>query len=175
MSKRLIVLAFLLFTTGLCEASLKLMVDGEIVGDDYIFGVPSDTFTIGIISEQDIIGFALRIEVDKDGCLDSSGIVFPEDWDMPPCVIDSSEKYVDIIGADFPWNLKEGPVVICDGILFHLEGYCADISLYAIGDTIMDEILYPAGTFFDSVQILFPEPMTLAMLGLGGLFLRRRK
>ena len=61
--------------------------------------------------------------------------------------------------------------VIFDGIDFHCEKLGdATVKLYEVTSS------WQIGTLLDSVVIhQVPEPMTIALLGLGGLFLRRRK
>jgi len=58
--------------------------------------------------------------------------------------------------------------VMIDGIKLHCEGYP--------GDVIVSLLDGADGTRLDQVIIhQIPEPITLSLLGLGGLFLRRRK
>jgi hypothetical protein len=60
-----------------------------------------------------------------------------------------------------------------DDILFHCEAQGdVVVKLYTV------DPYFIAATLVDSViihQVPIPEPMTVALLGLGGLFLRRRK
>ena len=80
--------------------------------------------------------------------------------------------------AHIPANFQPIPdgTTLIDQILFHCEGPGdAVVQLYAIqsgqpfggtaGGTLLDEVIIHQT----------PEPMTVALLGLGGLFLRRRK
>ena len=56
---------------------------------------------------------------------------------------------------------------LTDGIEFHCEGYPGDVLVTIAGDDF--------GIYDQLVIHQVPEPITFALLGLGGLFLRRRK
>ena len=77
-----------------------------------------------------------------------------------------------------------GSYILLDNILVHCLGPGdVTLSLIAAGPVYYHDdtagafsTLYQAGTILDSIVIhQVPEPATLALLGLGGLFLRRRK
>lgn len=71
---------------------------------------------------------------------------------------------VDVVDASEPYTLPDGLVI--NGLIFECTGL-GDVVL-----TLMDLEL----NVFDAVTIhQIPEPITFALLGLGGLFLRRRK
>jgi hypothetical protein len=90
-----------------------------------------------------------------------SGLLVPEGMNGP----------FGAIGLAVSASIAAGSTLF-DGIIFHCEGMGdVIVSLFEInGDT--GEIIAP----LDSVVIhQIPEPLTLGLLGLGGLFLRRRK
>ena len=72
--------------------------------------------------------------------------------------------YGDIVDASDPFTTPNGRVF--DGLVFHCEG---------LGEAVLT-LFDPDLGVLDSQQIhQIPEPLTFALLGLGGLFLRRRK
>jgi hypothetical protein len=98
--------------------------------------------------------------------------------------------------AEGPWGggfIPECPAhsfdVLMDGLMFHCEEATdVEILLVAAGQGITKLLhdaegnvtgqatIFDAGTVLDSIYVSqIPEPMTVALLGLGGLFLRRRK
>jgi hypothetical protein len=72
------------------------------------------------------------------------------------------------------FHCDEATDVIIDLIAYGTVGYV----LYT-GDPPADAglgVIYTKGTIIDSIHVTqIPEPMTIVLLGLGGLFLRRRK
>lgn len=124
----------------------------------------------------------------------SVGIAY---WEVPWSVFDSENDYVNITGGNQN-NNTIGTYILMDDLEFHCEeagdvyvdlvasgtggivyytwtvtgdemmGYTAEvdeiINLYEYNDTIATVLVHQV-----------PEPMTIALLGLGGLFLRRRR
>jgi hypothetical protein len=78
--------------------------------------------------------------------------------------------------------------VLMDGLLFHCEE-ATDVEILLVaggqgitvleydanGAVIGQNLIYQPGEIIDGIYVVQPEPMTVALLGLGGLFLRRRK
>ncbi len=169
----LIIVSIVIFT---CEANgeLFITVDGVIdPPDSGIMLEPSDEATIGIWSGTESWvpshqEFYLQIE--GPGSLDiSASTVYGDPGVEYEKVLDLGDGlyYVDlcIVIPEDP-SIPQG-MMVADFIELHCEGL-GDVTLL-FGNT-------PGGSEFDTQVIhQIPEPMTIVLLGLGGLFLRRRR
>jgi len=82
--------------------------------------------------------------------------------------------YINLVGGTVPALVMNGTVV--NNVVFHCEGAPGDVTIVlgAVVDTTGNGD-YAMSVFDSQVIHQIPEPMTLGLLGLGGLFLRRRK
>lgn len=187
--KKLLILMMVVSMASLASATLQISVDGnpEPV-DSEIIVAPSDIITLDIWTDTGLQPFqsadwALVVDYNYGtitggianeipGGFNSIGGAAPdvENGVLP------MEPLAGIWGnlANLAFNPVEAGTVLIDGIKFHCEGPGdALVSLYAITSGVE----FPGdAVLMDSVLIhQVPEPMTMALLGLGGLFLRRRK
>ena len=186
--RNLVILMLVLGLASVASATLQISVDGDPEPiDSEIFLLPSEIAILDIWTDADIspgvgeVYWALVCRT-ADGTI-SGGIVVPP-YDTEPGIV----IYPDPVANGVP-GLPQGANGVWGGI--SLTGV---ISLIPAGDVIYDDIefhcewapndvvieLYTTdfGTseLVDAVVIhQIPEPATIALLGLGGLLLRRRK
>ena len=187
--KKLLVLMLVLGVASLASAGLQISVGGvpEPI-DTEITLLPSETIELDIWTDADIgtyAGFDWALVVDYNYGSISGGatIPLPDGFNdiggtAPNQDVPADDPLAGIWGmmANFGDPVAAGTVLV-DSIVFHCEAPGdAIVQLYAIesgvpfgpvsGGNLMDQVI---------IHQDIPEPMTLALLGLGGLFLRRRK
>ena len=173
--KKLVILALVLGMASLANAALTLVVDGEVVTDSTFNIVPSDVVRIGVWNDLAEAGQGM------DNFLTIAG---PGSWVGAADTGFPSPPGLGGTATDLGLNdLGNGPVDIME-----LNTGIASADLYGVGviswadfhcdgtgDVVVDLLDFGFGAL-DSITIhQIPEPMTMALLGLGGLFLRRRK
>jgi len=186
--KKLLIFMLVLGMASLASAmptSLQISVGGVLEPiDSEIWLAPSETIVLDIWTTAEIYtqcGLEGYFVIGVDPAYGSlSGGITVEPWDAEASIAlygdGSGDAYLPppeqgILGAISTF-LPEGSGVT--GVIFDLiEFHCV-----APGDAVVNLYVtdWTTPTLIDSVVIhQIPEPMTIALLGLGGLFLRRRK
>ena len=178
--KKLLVLLMVLGMTQLASAGLIFTVNGEPQPDE-IYLQPSQTIEIGLELEQGqtIAGYQIMYTLSNEQgelLYDGSEPSFYWPGGMFVGKVNGYDQegvctWVEIAASNFG-TYASGPLDLMDGLIFHcLEA--TDVILTVTGVVDLDGV---SGVDVDHTLIIHqPEPMTIALLGLGGLFLRRRK
>jgi len=169
--KKLLVVTLILSMAVVANARLVISIDGVTnPGDSTIYITePSKTVIVDIhsIDNPNPGVFSLGIgTASGPGSLDVSGLVTFQG--VTAAMKDDAIK-AEAFGIQNPFiSLELGSQLglLADGILFHCNGP-GDVTLYIFDDN---------GLIADSQVIhQVPEPMTVALLGLGGVLFLRRK
>ena len=190
--KKLLVLLVVLGMTSFAGAELIFNVDGE-PQPDTIYLNPSETVEIGLglAAGENILKYTITYSLSNEqaefvfpdpqdiGGLSVYGLEFPWASMFPGKVSDYDDVGVMSwvkIAADNFMQATPGPLTLMQGLILH----CTDntpltMTVTVVGDTTVDGQSIPIDTVLHTLNIVQPEPMTIALLGLGGLFLRRRK
>ena len=182
--KKLLTLMLVLAMASVASASLLISVDGVVDPEDTSITLQeSQHAVIDVHSFGEIATVAGMIFVEGDGALsfDNAWII---DLDMgSEFIVDISDDteaqgylqsfgfnpvsigYFELVDSQVPAQIiPDGKIV--DLIDFHCTGI--NDAIITLWDAGLEEVR-------DQQVIHQPEPMTIALLGLGGLFLRRRK
>jgi len=180
--KKLLVLLMVLGLVATANATIKLQVNGQDVGSD-ISLMPSDTITIGIYNIDYVLmtnrNFPSYVDLSDLACFSVNNLRLGAAH---------GDTLTDISYASYPgddygevtmnqnWN-PATPSPVASGVIglfnFHceLQPNVVVVTLYDYNANHPDQ-----GTPVQTLTIhQIPEPITVALLGLGGLFLRRRK
>ena len=165
--KKLLILMLVLGLVSAANAVLSLSVDGVSAPPEITLN-PSDTIVIDIQSDNNV-GYNTYLYIWRDG---------PRTISNPRVTQGNNSSYY---GPYFPGyyggNYDYYAVSISDtgGNLVPGTGFEIDFHCDGPGDVLLQLIDFNTFAVLDSLVIHQPEPMTIALLGLGGLFLRRRK
>ena len=177
--KKLLILVMVLGVASMANATLQISVAGDQNPvDSEITVLPSEETTLDIWTDADIVqgvgeGYYF-LTADPLKATVSGGVSL---WAGD--VIHYGTGASAYVAGEGPWggialvnaSLIPAGSTLVDEILFHCESEeDAVVDLYFTTD-------FATFNLVDSVTIhqMIPEPMTMALLGLGGLFLRRRK
>lgn len=169
--KNLLVVFTVLAMASTASAVLQISVNGVInPPDSEITILPSDTVVIDVHNVGDPIpGVGLFINATGPGTLSFDNYVNNVNPGTPVLEIPPGMGWflIDAAKPNPEYRIPADSMVL-DQIMFHCTGK-EDVTI-----TIADQAM-GAGNVFDTQVIHQPEPITFALLGLGGLFLRRRK
>lgn len=157
----------MLLLCGLANASLYITVNGVVNPPDSTVTIhPSDTVLIGIWSETPAPGLLAMGLSEGPGSLDASRMSVQAG--VAAGVSDDADKAGELGLQGSFISMEAGqiqPGVLISEVLFHCDGP-GDVTIALVDDN---------GIVVDTQVIhQIPEPFTLAMLGFGGLLLKRR-
>ena len=180
--KKLLVLLMVLGMASFASADLIFTVDGAPQPDEIVLA-PSETIELDLhlADGQNVLRYQLMYELTNEQAeFLIDGTTFPwqsvapgkiNDWDKDGNIISWVE-----IAADNLFSAGSGPLDLMQGLLIHcLDETPVDLIITVSNPTVINGEEIPIGTVVHTMHIEQPEPMTIALLGLGGLFLRRRK
>jgi hypothetical protein len=181
MMKNLLIVFSVLALASTANATLSLTVTGGVLEGDGSYTIPvGGTLNIGINNDDaSQLGLAAFIHP-APADLSLGGI---DDLTLSTNVVNGNAGNLDMGTLNPGWAgiiqtdlSKPDPAytVPLGDVVTLLEYNCYAEGIVTL--TLMDSPIALAGATLDSITInQVPEPITFALLGLGGLFLRRRK
>jgi len=182
MKKLLVVLSVLaIATTANAALRASISVNGVVdPPDTQIILMPSETATIDIHAWNDVSVMSTFLLMQGPGTLDASQLTLWQQskYTQPSAAFDDLKVIFEELGyanisqiADFDIQDLSEPFTVPNGVVLDgLKLHCEDI-----GDVILTVFDADLNVLDSQIIHQIPEPVTFALLGLGGLFLRRRK
>ena len=173
--RKLLILMLVLGMASMANAALTLTIGGVDAGTEYTL-TPTDTIWIGVNTDT-AVQFNAAVMINDDPCSLAGGswtggnVIY-----IPPAKPGSYNTFSPYSpGYGVGWYLaasSPSTVLPLSGLIAEYEFHC-DAAVYDVLINLLDSDFT---TVLDTVTIhQIPEPMTLALLGVGALLLRRRK
>lgn len=180
--KKFLVLLLVLGLATAAQAGFTYTVNGDPQPAEITIH-PSDIINIGLVLDAGSTTTGLTLDyklLENRAIINTASIQWGATFDFGPSAAVITPQWVQVSAAQMFSPAKSGLLAIMSGLQIHCEAL-GDVLLQIIvsGATDMNgQQLAPVGTVVHSLlihQTPIPEPMTLMLLGLGSLFLARRK
>ena len=165
--KKLLVLMLVLGMASLASAALDLTIGSDTDGTSNWDGVKllGGGLTIDAVLANSVTDYTLQVDLTGDLTLVTSSVVFADGWMFGNLFTGGDPgdgaTSANLTAGDF--NAKPAGFGAFTGL-----GVNGDLGTITLTSTDFTGVI-------GSAIITVPEPMTMVLLGLGGLFLRRRK
>ena len=184
--KNIFIVLTVLAMASAASATLSLSVNGDPALPESEFTVePSDVTVIDVDSVGEKCTWTLIVAVEGPATMDLANMWIIEIPDITSNMIadlSGDPGFMGYVNTFVPnahtgiyaelLHVSDNPAAIPDGKIIDGIGFHCD----AEGDVIVTLLDGADGSILDTAVIhQVPEPITFALLGLGGLFLRRRK
>jgi len=154
--KKLMVLGLVVVLASMSSAAILLTIDSSTVA----YGTTQSLGSLGIYSDTALGAYDVTLTVTEGVTLDTSAVTYPVAWTFASKIITQNGNHSRFGASVFLEAAQSGQYVNGIGISATKKG---TITAY---DNLTGQTLG---------CITVPEPITMGLLGLGGLFLRRRK
>jgi hypothetical protein len=176
MMRKLLILMLVLGMASMANAALTILVDGVDVGNEITIA-SSETIWIGIHDDTGGTQYGAAVIIADDVDSQANGAwTGGNNYYAPPATPGGGNAYYGYFsgGIGDVWYLVDQAATTSmptAGLQGDYEFHCV-----APGDVLIKLTDYGLTNALDTITIhQIPEPVTLALLGLGGLLLRRRK